>query len=223
MPECPKCRLNMAQSDRVCRRCKYIVEEGRYLQMAELHVPENDPPRVVRHAFRRGLLRRDFFSFDLFRRWRGDSTFVYLASLIPGVGHMVCREVRRGVLYCCAVAALVLVGIFTFGGIGQALIGLAACVHTYSIYELTPQRQMAEAWPRAVCVLLICLVLQLLIYVPLSMILFNEMAPAMSGPHVIVELATPHQIISCILAGVLVLALLLGITHLHRRENSKEQ
>ena len=109
-------------------------------------------------------------------RWRGwwqrcginvSGRGLYVAALIPGLAHLLCRE-RRGWWYLGGVLALLVFGILLFPTtLGQLLIGLAAGVHAYSIFSLTPYSQNGSFWVRLIALVLLSIILSLVLYYPL--------------------------------------------------------
>jgi len=158
--ECPKCGLQMAGGERVCRRCKYFVEEGRFLNLEPMTLsPSREAPKVMTPQNR----LRSWWQ----RRPEVSSRSLYAAAVIPGLAHLICRE-RRGWSYLGGVLALLVGGLMLLpGAMSQMLIGLAAGVHAYSIFTLTPYSQTPVLWVRIIAITLLSLILSFVLYYPL--------------------------------------------------------
>src|SRR5689334_17101816 len=93
--QCPKCGLARPMADQVWRRCKYVCDEDRFLELA--------PPRA-----KGGGTPAEFFEkrswklpWDLnLKPW-----FAPVASLVPGLGHLILGRPWLGALYFILVAA----------------------------------------------------------------------------------------------------------------------
>jgi hypothetical protein len=136
---CPKCGFARPLADQVCRRCKYVFDEGRFLALA--------PPRAKggREPGRFFNRRTGIYIGDL-------ASMTWLppvASLIPGLGHVIQRRPWVGVLYFVLVAL--------FGGLslrlfsqttGQMFFGLAVSTHASCILDTTPWARSPGLAPR---------------------------------------------------------------------------
>jgi hypothetical protein len=160
-------------ADRICRRCHYFFEEDRVLELR--------PPRAAdRHA------ARPWAKGSAFRLWWGERRMrpprwqtLALAGLVPGLGHVLSHDSRRGVIFFAAVAGGLAASSVMFRSIfGQALFGLAMGAHAYSIWELTPMRTLGSAPVRMAGVIAIQGVLAVL-YWPLMTYLADLFIPAM--------------------------------------------
>lgn len=162
---CPKCGLAHSLAERVCRRCKYFFEEDRYLSI--------EPPRSGRPVPDPARRSLDFPAVA--ERLASRAWVVYTAALIPGLGHMLSGNRKRGWIYCALSIGLMILSILLFSGTaGQILFGLAVSIHAYSIFELTPWSRVAEPLHRIVAMGVLLLGLQL-IYWPLMVFLANRL------------------------------------------------
>lgn len=126
---CPKCGFSRPLADQVCRRCKYVFDEDRFLELA--------PPRAAggRGPARFFAKRRHLPFGDL----RSVAWLPPVASLIPGLGHLLQGRPWRGLMYA------VLVGLFGALSLeffsrqsGQMLFGAAVSTHASCILDTTP-------------------------------------------------------------------------------------
>ncbi|MCX7020149.1 MAG: DUF6677 family protein [bacterium] len=127
---CAKCGNKLTVSARVCPRCHYFGEQDRTLVI--------EPPRA-----RKTQLFTKFKRFTLHRLRRKRRAihvprplFAGIASIIPGMGHIVSGRIKKGLIVLLAVAGLLLLGIMFPGNITQMGIGLAAALHAYSIVDV---------------------------------------------------------------------------------------
>jgi hypothetical protein len=165
---CPKCGLARGMDDRVCRRCKYLFDEDRYLALM--------PPRATDRSLPERLLGRRFRV--RLAGWTGDPWVPVVASLVPGLGHLVLGRVRTGLVFMALVGALIILSIRSFSGLGgQILFGLGVSAHACCILDMTPWARSPQAWPRAVAMAVILAVL-LAAYWPLLTFLANLLVPA---------------------------------------------
>ena len=76
---CPKCGFARPLADQVCRRCKYVFDEGRFLELA--------PPRAAGGAKAPRFFTRR--SWDFLKGYRPGPWLPPVASLVPGLGHLI--------------------------------------------------------------------------------------------------------------------------------------
>ena len=123
--KCPKCGLGRTLADRVCRRCKYFFEEDRFIAL--------EPPRNLTDV-------------PPIPKW-----FIFMASVIPGLGHLLSGRVARGLILFSITILLGALSIANFDTtIGRALFGLAVSAHAFSIFDLTTWSASPDAACRAV-------------------------------------------------------------------------
>ncbi len=117
---CPKCRMARSLEDRVCRRCKYVFDEDRFISVEPLRASSPAPkPRLPRAPL---------------PGWA-----IHVASLVPGLGHVLLGRRIRGAAYFGVVAVLMMLSTVWFtSGSGRLLFGLAVSAHAQSMFELTP-------------------------------------------------------------------------------------
>ncbi|MBI2901733.1 MAG: hypothetical protein HYY17_16230 [Planctomycetes bacterium] len=125
---CPKCGMARAIDDRVCRRCRYFFEEDRFVDVVP---PRSGGPALPREP--RPLSPRA-------RTW-----LVYAAALVPGLGHFLSGNRRRGLFFFGLVAVLATLSVLLFTQlVGRICFGLAVSAHAFSIFDLTPWGRSPE-------------------------------------------------------------------------------
>lgn len=136
---CPKCGFARPLADSVCRRCKYVFEEDRFLQLA--------PPRAKggREPGRFFSQRTGIYLGDLrMPRWLPS-----VASLIPGLGHLMQGRPWAGLLYLVLVGLFGTLSLMFFGQTsGQMFFGMAVSTHATCILETTPWGRSPDVLPR---------------------------------------------------------------------------
>ncbi len=129
---CPKCGARMPVADRVCRECHFLPDAGRVISLA--------PPRALR--FHRSGGRVSFWRMWRIRRDREPKPMRWwmpiVAGIVPGLGHMLRNQTRRGLVFFGVVAAAITVASIIQGTVAQVCFGLAATVHALSLCELYP-------------------------------------------------------------------------------------
>jgi hypothetical protein len=96
------------------------------------------------------------------------------AGLVPGLGHLLKRDFRQGIVFLYAVSALVaLGGARVTSGLGVAIFGLGGLVHAHSLYDLSPARISPDSHVRMAGSVAIHLGL-LILYVPLYFMLIQQ-------------------------------------------------
>jgi hypothetical protein len=137
--KCPKCGLARPLSDQVCRRCKYVFDEDRFLELA------------LPRAGSESALKR-FFSASPRIGLQGLLSSPWVppfASLIPGLGHYLRGKRALAVVYFVLVLGLVGFSVANFSQTsGQMLLGLAVSTHATCILDTTPWGRAREALPR---------------------------------------------------------------------------
>jgi hypothetical protein len=137
--KCPKCGLARPLSDQVCRRCKYVFDEDRFLELALPRAGSESAPK----RFFAGPPEIGFAQF-IARPWVPP-----VASLIPGLGHYFQGRRRPALLYFVLVPVLVGFSVTHFSETsGQMLLGLAVSTHATCILDTTPWGRAREALPR---------------------------------------------------------------------------
>lgn len=137
--KCPKCGQARPLSDQICRRCKYVFDEDRFL---ELTLPRAASAPAPKKFFTGGP---EIGFAQLFSRpWVPP-----VASLIPGLGHYVQGKRWLGMLYFFLVLLLIALSVVFFSNTyGQMIFGLAVSTHATCILDTTPWGRSPEAKPR---------------------------------------------------------------------------
>lgn len=151
---CPRCGASMPLDLPICPHCRFSPALG---EVVDLRPPAGRPdPNFEMPPLRRlGLRIRPGW-----RWWQ-----LALFALLPGLGHLVDRRPRLALLYCLGVAALVAVAIAIGGPTGLGLgFGLAASLHAWSIFDLTPWRRDGSLLRRIGVFMLIQVVLYAAVY-----------------------------------------------------------
>jgi len=161
MMNCPKCDLDRPLSDQICRRCKYVFDEDRYL---DLTMPRSGDGAVARpYQAPQTNIRLDEF---LSRPWVAP-----LASIIPGLGHYLQKRRLAAAVYFSLVAGLLVLSTLTFSWTaGQMVFGLMVSAHATCILDTTPLAKSSQARLRIVAMAAILLGL-LFLYCPLLRLL----------------------------------------------------
>lgn len=166
--KCPKCGFARPLADQVCRRCKYVFDEDRFLELA--------PPR----AAGRGRVEKFFAgrSWYFLEALRSTPWVPPLASLIPGLGHVIQGRIWLGVLYFGLVALFGWMSVTFFSETyGQMLFGLAVSMHATCILDTTPWARAPELRRRVLAMAAILSGL-ILLYWPLVMHLSERFVAA---------------------------------------------
>jgi hypothetical protein len=128
-----------ALADQVCRRCKYVFDEDRFLELA--------PPRA-----KGGATPAQFFEKRSWKLpWDVDLKpwVAPVASLVPGLGHLILGRPWLGALYFILVASFGYFSVQLFSQTsGQMLFGLAVSTHATCILDTTPWGHSTELRPR---------------------------------------------------------------------------
>lgn len=168
--DCPNCGQKRGLQDRICSSCRYFFEGGAVIDVEPPRAgrgPAGEPHQQSRHA----AALRDAFRRALPRPWMR----LALAGLVPGLGHSIGGDRRRGLTYLLAVLGILAVACPLFGfTLGQLLFGIAGAVHAFSIFELTPWKADPDPRRRIAAILVIQMGLGL-IYYPLFQALANAM------------------------------------------------
>lgn len=139
--KCPKCSMGRALTDQVCRRCKYVFDGQRFLEVA--------PPRASGAA-----AGRRFFGRPTWRplaELRDRPWVPPVASIVPGLGHFIQGRPWLGALYGGLVALFLWSAVSPFGGTyAQLLLGMAISTHATCILDTTPWGRAPEVLPRAI-------------------------------------------------------------------------
>jgi hypothetical protein len=150
-----------ALTDQVCRRCKYVFDEDRFLDVSM--------PRVPGPGW-----RRKFFStrsWPFLENLRSRPWIPPLASIVPGLGHVLQGKPWLGVLYCLLVTLFLWMSVTFFGQTyGQMLFGVAVSTHATCLLDTTPWGRSPEARPRIVGMAVVLTALMAL-YWPLVVVL----------------------------------------------------
>ncbi|HZE99931.1 MAG TPA: hypothetical protein VE981_23185 [Planctomycetota bacterium] len=162
--KCPKCSLDRPLNDQVCRRCKYVFDEDRFLDLT--------PPRLEGRGPGQPYMapsRADFRLTDLLSR----SWIPPVASLIPGLGHYLQRRPFAAMIYFLLVAGLLILSVINFtGATGQMLFGFMVSTHAMCILDTTPWGKSPKARKRLLGMAALLIGLMLL-YWPLLTLLAN--------------------------------------------------
>jgi hypothetical protein len=161
---CPKCRLDRALVDLVCRRCKYVFEEDRFLRVA--------PRRAAQRPWWEKM--RDIELTKRLPRLRVPPWIKYVAAIVPGAGHILTGRAAKGLILLGLAAMCAMFSLMHFSRTsGQMMFGFAVSVHAFSIFDLTPFRRSHGAVQRAVAMGLI-LAATMTAYWPLAIVLSNK-------------------------------------------------
>jgi hypothetical protein len=137
--KCPKCSQARPLSDQVCRRCKYVFDEDRYLELALPRAGSDAAPKKF-FTGQPGIRLEGFFSSP----WVPPA-----ASLLPGLGHYLQGRRWLGLAYFVLVLGFVGLSVSNFSQTsGQMLLGLAVSTHATCILDTTPWGRSREATPR---------------------------------------------------------------------------
>jgi len=144
--------LKRSLQERICRRCKYLFDEDRFVTVEPPRAGSDFSALAVRERLGRRWWKafQQSFSGPAAATWDSKSQAVVtwatcLVSLIPGLGHIVSGAWVRGIIFMAAVGALMAACLVLFSsGVGPFLFGMAAAIHAYSIFELTPYRESTE-------------------------------------------------------------------------------
>jgi hypothetical protein len=146
-------------SDGICRSCRWSFAQGAVVAIA--------PPRAEQRGmaawlerWRRPRIIRPARAINL--PWWGSC----LLALIPGLGHVAAGRWRFGFGVAVAVAVLVLSAFIIRGGVVGPLLGLAASVHGFSVFDLTPWRR-GDGFARLAALSLIVVAFFLFAYRPI--------------------------------------------------------
>ena len=162
--KCPKCGLDRPLNDQVCRRCKYVFDEDRFLDLTLPEVDGRGPGKAYQAPTRLDWRVEDFLS----RPWVPP-----LASLIPGLGHYLQRRLLTGTIYFLAVAGMLIISVLYFGRtVGQMLFGVMVSTHAMCILDTTPWGKSPVARKRLTGMAALLMILMLL-YWPLVRLLAN--------------------------------------------------
>ena len=162
--KCPKCSFERPLNDQVCRRCKYVFDEDRFLDLTPPRTEGRGPAPIYV-----GPSRVDHRLTDLLSQpW-----IPPIASLIPGLGHYLQRRPFTAIVYFLLVAGLLILSVINFGKTsGQMLFGLMVSTHATCILDTTPWRQAPEAFKRILGMAVLLAGLMIL-YWPLLTLLAN--------------------------------------------------
>jgi hypothetical protein len=126
---CPKCGFARPLADQVCRRCKYVFDEGRFLELA--------PPRAAGGAKAPRFFTRR--SWDFLKGYRPGPWLPPVASLVPGLGHLIQGRPWPGLVYAVLTAIFGWMSVTNFSETsGQMMFGLAVSTHATCILDTTP-------------------------------------------------------------------------------------
>ncbi|HUR38807.1 MAG TPA: hypothetical protein VM222_04915 [Planctomycetota bacterium] len=137
--KCPKCGQARPLRDQVCRRCKYVFDEDRFLELALPRAGSKSAPKKFFTAAA-GIDLQDFIS----RPWVPPA-----ASILPGLGHYLQGKRWLALAYFTLVLGLIGLSVSLFSQTsGQMLLGLAVSTHATCILDTTPWGRSREAMPR---------------------------------------------------------------------------
>jgi hypothetical protein len=132
---CPKCGFARPLADLVCRRCKYVFDEDRFLNLS--------PPRAG------GGVRLPRLSWDFLKGVQPGPWLPPVASILPGLGHVLQGRPWWGLLYFLLVVVCGALSVVGFSATtGQMLFGLAVSTHASCILDTTPWGHSRALWPR---------------------------------------------------------------------------
>jgi hypothetical protein len=136
---CPKCGFARPLADSVCRRCKYVFDEDRFLALMPPRAKGGGKPG-------RFFAERTWLNLGGVRSLRGLPT---VASLIPGLGHVIQGRPWVGLLYAILVSLFFGLSFASFGQTaGQMLFGAAVSTHASCILDTTRWARSPEVRPR---------------------------------------------------------------------------
>lgn len=157
---CPQCGHSMQISDRICRRCRYLAEED---ITVDFEPPRAKKPQPRDHASLLNLARLQKMPKT---RRQLSPKFLGFAGVVPGLGHFLSGRWRMGAVYAAAIIGLASFAARDGGPVGMGLIGLAAAIHAFSIYQAWKPEGHTFLIDRLAAIGIIQLLL-LFIYVPL--------------------------------------------------------
>lgn len=136
---CPKCSFARPLADSVCRRCKYVFDEDRFLPLT---LPRAKGGREAGRFFNQ---RTGIYLGDLrMPRWLPP-----VASLIPGLGHLMQGRPWVGLLYLVLVGLFGTLSLMLFGQTsGQMFFGVTVSTHATCILDTTPWGRSPSVRPR---------------------------------------------------------------------------
>ena len=136
---CPKCGFARPLADMVCRRCKYVFDEDRFLNLT--------PPRAVGGLKVPGFFTR--LSWGFLTGYQPGPWLPPVASLIPGLGHLIQGRPYWGIAYFLLVVVFGAMSVTNFSETsGQMLFGLAVSTHAGCILDTTPWARSRGLRPR---------------------------------------------------------------------------
>ena len=179
---CPKCGNPVALKERICPSCKYFAEQDRYVTVAPQVASERRPPRHLSWLarFRLGSEARRVQAAKRF--WGMRWPFRLLAGIVPGLGHLIIGDWRRAGIYFALVAGLLMESVSHMAGIGPIMIGVAAVVHSYSMFEHLPEDIRQGLLSRVAAIGVLLAILLTYIYTPLNENLTRLLAPQQIRP-----------------------------------------
>jgi len=165
--KCPKCGLARPLDDRLCRRCKYVFDEDRFVSLT--------PPRASDRTMLQRVVNLERFRrpFECLQGIRTAPWVPVLASLVPGLGHALLGRPWKGIFYLVLVALIGGLSVHFFSGTyGQMLFGLAVSAHASCVLDASPWGRSPRATPRILAMAAILTGL-LFLYWPLLQTLAN--------------------------------------------------
>jgi hypothetical protein len=171
---CPKCGFARLPADQVCRRCRVVFDEDRFLAVAPPRAKGGRKPARF-FAERTGIYLGDLLSLT----WLPP-----VASLIPGLGHLIQKRWWSAGLYFVLVALSGLMSVRCFSETyGQMFFGLTISTHATCIQDTTPWARSPRMMPRVVSMAAI-LVGLVLLYWPLAIGLSERFIVAVQADRV---------------------------------------
>jgi len=158
---CPKCGFARLLADQVCRRCRYVFDEDRFLDVAPPRAKGGRKPARF-FAERTGIYLGDLLSMT----WLPP-----VASLIPGLGHLIQKRWWSAGLYFVLVVLSGAMSVRCFSETyGQMFFGLTISTHATCIQDTTPWARSPRMMHRVMSMAAV-LVGLVLLYWPLAIAL----------------------------------------------------
>ena len=162
---CPGCGANMKPTDRICRACLFMPEAGR---VVAVEPPRMSAGRAAPAAHRLGLWRNVRLRLGRIEyRPRMPVWFPPVAGIVPGLGHLLRRQVRIALLVFLLVGGCLLGGALAGGLAAWILIPFATAIHACSMVHLMTGIGSDTLFSRLVRTTFLLVALGVVVYGPL--------------------------------------------------------